>query len=200
MAVDTVLFDLGNVLLKWNPRNLYRKIFAEPADMERFLSEICTPAWNEQQDAGRSIAEANAVLCAKFPAYRPQIEAFYTRFDEMIAGEVEGMGALVRDLKMRGVPLYGLTNWSAETFHHGLAYPILRELTDIVVSGREKIKKPDARIFKIAIDHCGLTPERTIFVDDVAANVAAGEVAGLRGRLFAGADELRRTLQDLGLL
>jgi 2-haloacid dehalogenase len=200
MTVDTILFDLGNVLVKWNPRNLYRKVFATAEEMERFLSEVCTTEWNEQQDAGRAVAEANAFLIARHPHYKTEIEAYYGRFDEMIAGEMEGMAAVVADLKARGVPLYGLSNWCAETFHHGLRYPILRDLKDVVVSGRERVKKPDPRIFRIAIDRFGLTPDRTLFVDDVAANIAAGAAAGLKGHLFTGADELRRALEAAGLL
>jgi 2-haloacid dehalogenase len=113
---------------------------------------------------------------------------------------MEGMASIVADLKARGVPLYGLSNWCAETFHHGLRYPILQELKDVVVSGQEGIKKPDPRIFKIAIDRFGLVPERTLFIDDVATNIAAGEAVGLKGDLFTGADELRSTLKTLGLL
>lgn len=200
MTVDTILFDLGNVLVKWNPRNLYRKVFATTDEMERFLSEVCTPEWNEQQDAGRPIAKANALLIARYPNYKSEIEAYYGRFDEMIAGEMESMASIVADLKAHNVPLYGLSNWCAETFHFGLRYQVLRELKDIVVSGRERIKKPDPRIFKIAIDRFGLVPERTLFIDDVAANITAGEAVGLKGHLFTGADELRSTLKTLGLL
>jgi 2-haloacid dehalogenase len=200
MTADAILFDLGNVLVKWNPRNLYRKVFASADEMERFLAEVCTAEWNEQQDAGRAIAEANALLIARHPHYKVEIEAYYGRFDEMIAGEMEGMAALVADLKARGVPLYGLSNWCAETFHHGLRYSVLRELKDIVVSGRERVKKPDPRIFQIAVDRFGLVPERTLFIDDVAANITAGEAVGLKGHLFTGADELRSTLKSLGLL
>jgi 2-haloacid dehalogenase len=200
MTVDTILFDLGNVLVKWNPRNLYRKLFASADEMERFLAEVCTAEWNEQQDAGRAVTEANALLIARHPHYKAEIEAYYGRFDEMIAGEMEGMAAVVADLKARGVPLYGLSNWCAETFHHGLRYSVLRELKDIVVSGRERVKKPDPRIFQIAVERFGLVPQRTLFIDDVAANITTGESAGLKGHLFTGADELRATLKSLGLL
>ena len=200
MTIDTVLFDIGNVLLQWDRRRLYRKLIADAREMERFLAEVCSPAWNEEQDAGRPVAEANAILCAQFPEHRHLIEAFYARFDEMIGGEVEGMGAIVADLRDRGVPLYGLSNWCAETFHHGARHDIVRSLKDIVVSGREKMKKPDPRIFRLTIARFGLVPEQTLFVDDVAGNVAAGETAGLRGHLFRDADDLRRALAAYGLL
>ncbi|TAL01774.1 MAG: HAD family phosphatase [Rhodospirillaceae bacterium] len=200
MTIDTVLFDIGNVLLQWDRRRLYRKLIADEQAMDRFLTDVCSPEWNEQQDAGRPIAEANAILCARFPEYTSLIEAFYARFDEMIGGEIDGMGAVVADLTARNVPLYGLSNWCAETFHHGAQYEIVRTLKDIVVSGREKVKKPDPRIFRLTIDRFRLNPEHTLFVDDVASNVAAGERLGLRGHLFRDADDLRRALTAHGLL
>jgi 2-haloacid dehalogenase len=200
MTVDTVLFDVGGVLLDWDRRHLYRKLIADEAEMTRFLSEVCTVAWNEAQDGGRGLLEATTSLCAEFPHHRALIEAFYSRFGEMLSGEVPGMLDIVAALRARGVPLYGLSNASAETFHHCTAYPIVGDLKGIVVSGAEKVMKPNRRIFQIAIDRFGLVPERTLFVDDVAKNVAGAEAAGFKGHHFTGAAGLRSTLTALGLL
>jgi 2-haloacid dehalogenase len=198
--IDTVLFDVGNVLLEWDRRHLYRKLIPDEAEMDRFLTEVCSTAWNERQDGGHPLAEATAALCRRFPHHTALIEAFYGRFDEMIGGEIPGMLDIVMGLRARKVPLYGLSNASAETFHHLTAYPIVGGLNGVVVSGAEKIMKPDARIYGIAVKRFGLVPERTLFVDDVAANVAGGKRAGFRVHHFRDADGLRRDLIGYGLL
>ena len=120
---SSAVFDLGGVLIDWNPRHLYRKLFANEAEMERFLSEICSPAWNLEQDRGRSWAEATALLTARHPEHSELIEAYRGRWHEMLGGPIDGSVAILRELKDAGVPLYGLTNWSHETF------PLAREIT-----------------------------------------------------------------------
>jgi 2-haloacid dehalogenase len=200
VTVDCVVFDIGNVLLHWDRRNLYRKLIPDAAEMERFLATVCTTPWHEAQDAGGSCAAATAALIAKHPRHRALIAAFYDRFDEMIAGEVEGMAQVLMGLKARNVPAFGLTNWPADTFHLAEGYGILRHLDAIVVSGREKVKKPDPRLFQILFARHDVKPQRALFVDDVADNVAVGIALGMHGHLFHDAGRLRDVLKAYHLL
>ncbi len=200
MTINTVVFDIGNVLLHWDRRNLYRKLIPDAAEMEQFLNEVCTASWHEAQDAGGVCAEATAALTAKFPQYRDLIAAFYDRFDEMLAGEVEGMAQVVMGLKARNVPVYALSNWPAELFRHAESHDIIGHLDGIVVSGREKVKKPDPRIFQALFTRFEIAPQRTLFVDDVADNVAAAIALGMHGHLFHDATRLRAALKGYHLL
>ena len=196
------MFDLGGVLLNWNPRHLYRKLF--PGDeeaMEDFLANVCTVPWNERQDAGRTFAEAQAELIARHPAKTHLIESFGKRFDEMIAGPIEGTVDILADLRRAGVPRYALTNWSAETFPPAQArYEFLAWFDGIVVSGEERVIKPDPRIFRILLERYAIAPGEAIFIDDNPANAAAAEALGLHGIHFRSPELLRRELQTLGLL
>jgi len=199
-AIDAVMFDLGGVLIDWNPRHLYRKLFDDAPAMEAFLSEVCTPSWNLEQDRGRPWAEAIAALSAIHPDKAELIAAYRSRWGEMLAGPIEGSVAILEALARAGVPLYALTNWSAETF------PIAEELYDflglfrgIVVSGRIGLIKPDRAIYDHAVARFGLVPERTVFIDDSAKNAAGAEAAGLRAIHFQGPEALARDLAALGL-
>ena len=196
------MFDLGGVLLNWNPRHLYRKLFpGDEAAMEAFLANVCTVPWNERQDAGRTFAEAHAELVALHPDKAHLIEAFGTRFDEMIAGPIEGTVEILADLRRRGVPRYALTNWSAETFPPARArYDFLSWFDGIVVSGEERVIKPDPRIFRILLERYAIVPGEAIFIDDNPANAAAAHALGLHGIHFRSPELLRRELQTLGLL
>ena len=200
MSIDTVVFDLGNVLVDWNPRHLYRKLISDERAMERFLAEVCTTPWHVRQDAEGNCADATAELVAKFPEKRDLITAFYDRFDEMIAGEVLGMAQIVMGLKARGVMVYGLTNWPGEQFHHHKKFDILSHLDGIVASGHEGVKKPDAKLFQILFARYDVAPKRSLFVDDVAENVAAGISLGMHGHLFHDAQLLRTALKGYHLL
>ncbi|PJK28919.1 HAD family hydrolase [Minwuia thermotolerans] len=201
-AVDTVLFDLGNVLIAWDPRHLYRRLFAgRPREMEYFLSTVCTPAWNARHDAGERFRDNVASLAAAHPWYADEIEAFRTRWPEMLPGAIEGSVALLERLKANGVRLHALTNWSAETFPLALErFGFLGHFGHIVVSGEVKLIKPDPAIFHHAVRACGLEPGRTLFVDDSAANIAAAEALGFRVHHFRGPDDLERCLGGHGLL
>jgi 2-haloacid dehalogenase len=200
-APSAVVFDLGGVLIRWDPRNLYRSLFDDEAEMERFLAEITTAEWNAQQDAGRAVAEATEELAARHPSRRDLIAAYYERWVEMLGGAIEGTVEIARELKARGVRLYALSNWSAETF------PIARPMFEffdwfdgMVISGEVKMIKPDPRIFAHVLEKFSLVPGETIFVDDNAENVRAAEAAGFIGIVFEAAEQLRRDLGTLGLL
>lgn len=197
-----VVFDIGGVLLNWNPRHLYRKLF--PADeeaMEEFLANVCTVEWNERQDAGRTFAEAHAELIALHPANTHLIEAFGTRFDEMIAGPIDGTVDVLAELKRVGVPCYGLTNWSRETFPPARArYGFLSWFDGIVVSGEEGMIKPDPRIFRVLLERYRIAPEEAVFIDDNPANATAAQALGIHGIHFRSPELLRRELETLGIL
>ncbi|HEX6979904.1 MAG TPA: HAD family phosphatase [Alphaproteobacteria bacterium] len=197
----TVVFDLGGVLIDWNPRHLYRTRFADEAAMEAFLATVCTQAWNERQDAGRTIAEAEAELIARHPEYADLIRAYYGEFDRMLAGPIAGTVALLEELHGRGTPLFALTNWSAETFHHARRrFGFLACFRAIVVSGEIGMMKPDPCIFRYLTDTYGLCPERCLFIDDNAANVAGARAAGLQAVQFHDPLKLRADLRAYGLL
>jgi 2-haloacid dehalogenase len=198
---DTVVFDLGGVLIDWNPRHLYRKLFADEAAMERFLAEVCTAHWNERQDAGRPWAEAVAQLSAEHPAHASMIEAYWTRWAEMLGGPIAGTVAVLDALRGRGVRLYALTNWSQETFPLALErYPFLHDFEGIVVSGRERLVKPDPAIFRLLLSRFGIEAERAVYIDDAPRNVVAAGELGMRALQFRDPATLRGDLVALGLL
>lgn len=197
-----VVFDLGGVLLDWNPRHLYRKIFAgdEPA-MERFLAEVCHSDWNLAQDAGRDFDDAIAALMPRHREHLPHIAAWRDRFGEMIAGELHETVAVAADLRARGVPLCALTNWSHETFPPQRGrFAFMDWFEGIVVSGEEKVIKPDPRIFRILLERYGLVAAETVFIDDNPRNAQAATGLGMHGLHFRSAAELRRDLARLALL
>ena len=196
----TVIFDFGGVLIDWNPRYLYRQLFDDAAEMEAFLAVVCTPEWNGQQDAGRPAAEAIAERTALFPQHAALIEAYFTRFSEMMSGPHDGTVAILDELRRRGVPLYGLTNWSADTFPHATArFDFLGWFDGIVVSGQEGMKKPDARIFHLLLKRHGIEPADGVFIDDSRENVAAAAAVGLHTLHFTDPAALRADLRQLGL-
>ena len=199
---DIVIFDLGGVLIDWDPRHLYRRLFgSDVAAMEAFLANVCTPEWNERQDAGRSFAEAEAEAIAAHPGMRDLITAWARRFDEMIPGAIAGSVAILAELRARGVPLYALSNWSAETFPSQRArFDFLSWFAGIVVSGEEGIIKPDPRIYRRLLDRHGIDPSRAVYIDDVAANAAAASALGIHGVHFTAPETLRDALTTFGLL
>jgi 2-haloacid dehalogenase len=197
-----VVFDLGGVLLQWNPRFLYRKLF--PGDeqaMENFLATVCTQEWNERQDAGRPFAAAIGELVAKHADKAHLIEAFRTRFDEMIPAAIDGTVEILLELSRAGVPLYALTNFSAETFPAQRdRFAFLSAFDGIVVSGEEGVIKPDPRIFRILLERYAVVPAHAVFVDDNAANAAAATALGMHGIHFRSPRQLRDELVALSLL
>jgi len=196
------VFDLGGVLLDWNPRHLYRKLFAgDEAAMEHFLATVCTHEWNRCQDAGRSFAEGGRLLTAEHPDKVELIDAYGARFDEMIAGPIAGMVEILAELRDRGTPLYGLTNWSAETYPPARErFAFLSWFRGILVSGEVGVIKPDPRIFEVLIERFAINPENAVYIDDVEANVAAAQSFGIHAIQFTTPARLRRELTRLGLL
>jgi 2-haloacid dehalogenase len=200
-AVDAVVFDVGGVLLDWDPRHLYRKLLHDEHEMERFLAEVCTPEWHAANDLGTPVAQSCAELAARHPDQTDLIWAWARRGEEMIAGQIDGTIEILRALKARGVRCYALTNMEAET------YPVRRRRFEFfglfdgtVVSGLEGIGKPDVEIFERLLERFALTPSATVMIDDAPANVAAARAVGMRAIAFTSADQLRGSLEQLGLL
>jgi 2-haloacid dehalogenase len=197
-----VVFDLGGVLIDWNPRHLYRKLFAgDEAAMEDFLATVCTHEWNRCQDAGRSFAEGARLLKAQHPEKAYLIDAYGARFDEMLAGPIAGSVDILAELKDRGTPLYGLTNWSAETYAPARErFAFLSWFQGILVSGEVKITKPDPRIFALVIERFAIDPYNAVYIDDVETNVAAARPFGIHAIHFTTPAALREELVRLELL
>ncbi len=200
VVIDAIIFDLGGVLIDWNPRHLYRTLFADEAEMERFLAEVCTPAWNLEQDRGRPWAQAIAELSAQHPEKAELIAAYRARWPEMLNGAIAGTVALLERLDQAGVPLYALTNWSAETWPYAeRLFPFLARFRGIVVSGRIGMVKPEPAIYRHALARYGLAPQRTLFIDDAPRNVEGARAVGLNAIRFVGAEALARDLARYGL-
>ncbi|MDR3669217.1 MAG: HAD family phosphatase [Holophaga sp.] len=195
-----ILFDLGGVLLDWDPRHVYRSLFADEADMERFLAVVCHADWNRRIDAGRPFAEAILERQREVPEFAELIGFWRSRWEGMLKGEIPGTVAILRELKDLGVPLYALSNWSAETFPIARArFGFLAWFERIVVSGEEGLAKPDPALFQRAIERCGLVPARTLFIDDSPANIEVALGLGFDPILFTGAQPLREALAARGL-
>jgi 2-haloacid dehalogenase len=196
------VFDLGGVLIDWNPRNLYRKMFAgDDAAMERFLANVCTSAWNLQQDAGRSFADACALLKRDHPGEAERIDAWFQRQPEMISGPIPGTVEILRELRERRVPVYALTNWSAETYPWALQrFDFLHWFQGTLVSGEVRLVKPDPRIFQLFLETHNVNPSDAVYIDDLPHNVAAASALGMHGIVFTGPHSLRAELEQLGLL
>ena len=196
-----VVFDLGGVLLDWNPRYLYRKLFDDEADMERFLSEVCTLDWHRAHDLGVPPEETSPPLAAAHPEQAELIWAWTQRTEEMLAGPIDGTVEILRELRAAGVPCYALTNMESWTYPgRRERYPFLTWFDGTVVSGFEGVAKPDPRVFRLLLDRFGLTAADTLFIDDSRTNVEAARAAGMQAVEFSSPAALRRWLADAGLL
>lgn len=197
-VIEAIVFDLGGVLIDWKPEYLYRKIFASEAEMQDFLSGVCTPEWNEQQDAGRSLQEGTGHLVKIFPHYEKQINAFYDRWEEMLGGAIDGTVEILRCLKeKKNVSLYALTNWSAETFPIALErFEFLHWFQGIVVSGAEKSRKPFLDFYHLIITRYHLSPARTLFIDDNLRNIQGASEAGFQTIHFTSPGQLTQSLKN----
>lgn len=199
---ETIIFDLGAVLIDWNPRYLYRKIFRDESKMEWFLNNICTPDWNEEQDAGRSFKEASDLLVKQHPDWESEIMAFRLRWEEMLGGPIEGTVEILNSVKNTGkYKLIALTNWSAETFPIAKAkYDFIGWFDGIVMSGEEKTRKPFGKFYRIMIDRYNLKPEKCVFIDDNPRNVKGGLELGIPGIQFIDPQQLKASLKTYGII
>lgn len=201
MNVKNIVFDLGGVLVDWNPRYLYKKIFETENEIDWFLTNICNGQWNSLQDAGRTLEEATRVLTERHPEFTPEIRAYYDRWTEMLNGHIVGTVQILEKLKSQDSHrLLALTNWSGETFPTALEmFDFLHWFEGIVVSGDEKLIKPDHRIYQLLFNRYGIVPQESVFIDDSLANIEAARELGMKGIHFTGPDDLERQLEKLGV-
>ena len=196
------IFDLGGVVVDWNPRYLYRKLFnGNETAMEDFFATVCTSSWNEQQDAGRSFADGCDSLKRLHPDKAELIDAWFQRYEEMLGGEIPGTAEILRELRSRSVPIYALSNWSAETFPIAVnRFECLSWFDGVLLSGEAKLLKPDRRIFEMFLHTFGIEASRAVYVDDRSENVQAAIELGMRGVLFRDSRTLRAELIGAGLI
>ena len=200
MKIDTIIFDFGGVLVDWDPKYVYQELFDEPEKMHWFLENICTNEWNLEQDRGRSLAEGTEILAKQFPEQDELIRAFYGRWKEMLSGEIRGTVEILHELK-RKYPVYGLTNWSAETFPVALErFDFFKVFDGIVVSGTEKLVKPDKAIFQLILDRYHLKAENSLFIDDNAKNIRTAEEMGFHAIHFESPEKLKAKLTLMKIL
>jgi 2-haloacid dehalogenase len=200
-VIDAVVFDIGGVLLDWNPRHLYRKVFDDDAAMERFLARICTPEWHEPHDRGANTADSCSLLAQDHPDLADEIWAWMTRSEEMVAGEFEETVEILTDLTRAGVACYALSNMEAETFPLRVErFAFFNQFDGIVISGFEGVAKPDRQIFEILLDRFGLDAGATLFIDDNIANLHPASELGMATVHYESAEGLRRSLRAAGLL
>jgi 2-haloacid dehalogenase len=198
--ITSVVFDIGGVLIDWNPRHLFRKVFESEEEMEWFLSNICTYEWNVRQDGGKLFSVATAELSAKYPEYSDKIALYYGRWTEMLGGEIKGTVEIFRELKSKGMPLYALSNWSHEAFPAAYErYDFMKDFDGLVVSGYEKLLKPDHAIYRVLMERFAINPAEAVYIDDNKPNAEAAGELGFHAIHFLSPDQLREELRGLGL-
>jgi 2-haloacid dehalogenase len=198
--INTIIFDFGGVLIDWNPRYMYRDEFEEIAEMEHFLDEVCTDDWNLQQDKGRSLEEGTRILQDEFPEHAVKIQLYYDQWEKMIKGDIPQNVAVLRELKKK-YKLYGLTNWSAETFSIVFKrYPFFTLFDGIVISGVEKMIKPDKKIFELMLERYHLKAENSLFIDDNRNNIQAAKEMGFATIHVQEKTDLKTELYAMGLI
>ena len=200
--INTIVFDLGGVLVDWNPLYLYRKIFNTEAEAQWFVKNICDLAWNEEQDEGRTIEQGEKALISQFPEQEDLIKMYYPRWDEMFNGPIEGTVEILKEINQsRRFKLLALTNWSAETFPNALRdFNFLNIFKGIIVSGEEKLRKPDKKIYKLLLNRYDLIADNTLFIDDNLRNINAAHEMGIRCIHFTSPRQLRGDLRFLKLI
>ena len=198
--IDAVVFDLGGVLIDWDPRYVYRPLFDDPADMEEFLGSVCTADWHRAHDLGADIAQSCEQLARRYPEHRDMIMVWAERGEQMAAGQFDDTVQVLGDVKAAGVRCYALSNMEPDAFRVRQArFPFMDWFDAYVISGLEGVAKPDRRIFEILLRRHGLRPQACVFIDDQARNVAAARELGLVGLHFSSAARLRQDLSGLGL-
>jgi 2-haloacid dehalogenase len=202
MKIEAIIFDLGGVLIDWNPSYVFDKMFDNEKQKKHFFENICTSDWNEKQDAGRSLKEATETLVAQHPQWKQYIEAYYGRWEEMLGGPIHDTVDVLREIKEKGnYKLYALTNWSAELFPIALErYDFLHWFDGRVVSGEEKIRKPFPEFYQLTLKRFHLQPEKTLFIDDNLRNVEAAQRLGIQVIHFENARQLKKELTRLRIL
>ncbi|MBR5443116.1 MAG: HAD family phosphatase [Paludibacteraceae bacterium] len=196
--IKNVIFDFGCVLVYWSQHNLYDTHFGSKEKTDWFVDNICTWEWNNQTDLGKSFAESVAEKVAEYPEWETEIRMYWERWEDMLNGEVPGMKEWICELKNAGYKVYGLSNWSHETF------PMIKDkyeafsmMDGIVMSGEELIAKPDLRIYKILLERYGLKAEECVFIDDRKENIIAGEQVGIRGIIFEDCEQVKQAFHVL---
>jgi len=202
MPFKAIIWDLGNVLIDWNPKYVFEKLIQDEEKRSYFFTNICTFDWNEAQDAGYPIKQATEDLIAKFPDWKPYIEAYYGRWTEMLGGPIEETVALFETLQKGGkYKMYALTNWSAELFPIALQrYPFLHLFDGRVVSGEEKLRKPNPLFYQVLLDRFSLQASEVLFIDDNERNIEAAKKLGIQSIRFTSATALKTDLQQLAIL
>ena len=202
-SINTIIFDLGNVLVEWNPSHVYNdKYFDKPEKLDYFFKNICTMEWNEEQDAGRSIVEATQTLIEKHPEWEGPIRDYYGRWTEMLKAPIPGTVQIFKELKdSRKYKIYALTNWQAGLFDIALVrYNFLHWFDGRVVSGEEKTRKPFHEFYQRLLDRYNVDPHKALFIDDSARNIKAAEELGINAILFKSPELLRKELEERGIL
>ncbi|MBF0279382.1 MAG: HAD family phosphatase [SAR324 cluster bacterium] len=201
MQIHTIVFDLGGVLIDWNPRYLFRKVFQnDSARMEYFLSEICTASWNVQQDAGRTFDEGCAVLKKEYPDYADAIDAYHFRWEEMLGDANLEVVSMLKFFKESKFPVYALTNWSKEKFPIARnRFDFLQKFDGILVSGEVGLKKPDPKFFQLLFQTYSFEALGSVFIDDSLENIEAAQQLGMHGIHFKNASQLRKEFSELGI-
>lgn len=199
MPRNTVIFDLGGVLIDWNPDYVFKTIFEKEEEKKWFFDNICTSDWNEEQDAGRSLKEATEELITRFPDHEPNIRAFYDRWEEMLGGPIEGTVEVLKDLRSREeLKLYALTNWSAETFPVALErYDFLHWFDGRLVSGEEKTRKPFMDIYEKLIERFNINPTEAVYIDDNMRNLHPARELGMQIIHFKSPEQLKEELEEI---
>jgi 2-haloacid dehalogenase len=200
--ITTIIFDLGAVLIDWNPHYMYRTIFTDEDEMKHFLTNVATSDWNEEQDAGRSLQEGTDILVSQFPEHEVNIRAFYTRWDEMLGDALWDTVEIFKELKeSRKYKIYALTNWSAETFPIAAQrFDFLNWFDGVVVSGAEKMRKPATQFYQLLLERYHVKAEEALFIDDNHRNILAAEKMGIKSIHFTSATLLREKLAELSVL
>jgi 2-haloacid dehalogenase len=199
--VTTVIFDVGNVLVHWDIRRLYASLIPDPAKLEHFVTHVVTPEWHFAHDEGARLADTIPARVAQFPEHRDLIEAYDPRWLETVGPDVPGVADIVAALDARGVPLFAITNFSAELWPRFVpTAPVIGYFRDVLVSGAHRLVKPDAAIYRLALDRFGVAPETALFIDDRQENIDGAVAVGMQGHLFRNAETLAAHLTELGLI